>query len=174
MCDWAIREPGSLFVVPDACADPRFADNPLVRGEPRIRFYAGVALRVREGGALGTICIIDPEPRPALTAAQEAGLRIVARQVERQLELRRVTLELLQSRRRSWALVEQASDLVLVLAADGTITFVSAAAMSMLGFLPAERMGTNALDLIHPDDVHVALTSLGETAGAPGMKTPGR
>jgi len=52
-----------LVEIRDAAADPRFADNPLVLGEPRIRFYAGVPLRSREGHAVGTLCVLDREPR---------------------------------------------------------------------------------------------------------------
>src|ERR1700737_3167981 len=52
-----------MFEVGDAGADPRFADNPLVTGEPGIRFYAGFPLRSSEGEAVGTVCVIDRRPR---------------------------------------------------------------------------------------------------------------
>lgn len=61
-CGHAILEDG-VFIVPDALRDPRFADNPLVLHEPHIRFYAGFALRSLNGSKLGTLCIIDREPR---------------------------------------------------------------------------------------------------------------
>ncbi|MFO7691947.1 MAG: ATP-binding protein [Vicinamibacterales bacterium] len=85
-CGHAITQAG-LFVVPDAQQDARFRDNPLVRGEPGIRFYAGAPLVTDEGHALGTICVLDREPR-VLTAAQQAALEALKRQVMAQLELR--------------------------------------------------------------------------------------
>lgn len=76
-----------LFVVEDATCDPRFAEHPLVTGEPGIRFYAAAPLLGSEGRALGTLCVIDRQPRQ-LTREQQDALRILARQVVSQMELR--------------------------------------------------------------------------------------
>jgi len=62
-CDHALAAP-TVLEVPDAAQDPRFAGNPLVVGPPFIRFYAGAPIRLGDGIALGTLCVIDPEPRP--------------------------------------------------------------------------------------------------------------
>lgn len=86
-CSHAIEQEG-LFTVPDATLDPRFRDNPLVKGEPHIRFYAGVPLASREGQALGTLCVLDFVPR-SLTSEQNHALAALERQVAAQLELRR-------------------------------------------------------------------------------------
>ncbi len=61
-CGHALVESEAL-VIPDALADPRFADNPLVLGAPFIRFYAGAPLRVPGSAVLGTLCLIDTRPR---------------------------------------------------------------------------------------------------------------
>lgn len=61
-CGHAILQP-DIFVIEDAMADPRFADNPLVTGPPFIRFYAGAPLEPRPGLRVGTLCLLDPRPR---------------------------------------------------------------------------------------------------------------
>ncbi len=87
ICAYAIQQPG-LFIVPDTRKDGRFAGNPLVAGAPHLRFYAGAPLETPEGLPLGTLCVLDVEPR-TLTSEQQATLLLLARTVMTQLELRR-------------------------------------------------------------------------------------
>ena len=77
-----------VMVVPNALNDERFCANPLVVGEPYVRFYAGAPLRSVEGHNLGTLCVIDRQPRQ-ITAAQTHQLQLLADLVMHELELRR-------------------------------------------------------------------------------------
>lgn len=92
-CAHAILEPESLFIVPDASLDERFADNPLVTEGAQIRFYAGAPLVTPEGAAIGSFCAIDFVPRE-LDEDQKEALRVLARQVMMQLNLRRTVAKL--------------------------------------------------------------------------------
>jgi signal transduction histidine kinase len=77
----------NLLVVEDAIQDERFSSNPLVLGEPHIRFYAGAPLITAAGHALGSLCVIDFVPR-TLDAPQREALRLLSRQVVSQIERR--------------------------------------------------------------------------------------
>lgn len=82
-CAHAITSDG-LLMVPDARQDERFHDNPLVCGDPRIRFYAGCALSAPDGSKLGTLCLLDFEPR-TMDAENQALLRDLANMVQEEL-----------------------------------------------------------------------------------------
>ena len=98
-CAHAIHEPAKTLLVPDARLDERFHDNPLVTGDPHLAFYAGVPLVNEDGLPLGTLCVLDSEPK-SLTNAQLSALNALAAQVMALLELRRSkrTLEGMLSR----------------------------------------------------------------------------
>lgn len=88
-CNHAIRTPATLFEVHDLSADARFAANPLVTDEAGPRFYAGMPLVTPNGSAVGTVCVLDGQPR-TLSAAQRSALEALAR----------ITMNLMEARRR--------------------------------------------------------------------------
>ena len=84
-CGHAISQEGP-FVIEDACQDTRFADNPLVVGDPHIRFYAGQPIHGPDGSRIGTLCIIDRRPR-TFAAEDKAMLADLAAMIDRELSL---------------------------------------------------------------------------------------
>lgn len=91
-CQYVIAEDRPVIVT-DVLGDPRFRDNPLVTGEPHIRFYAGVPLRAYNGTILGSLCLIDREQRAALTDVELERLGDFAGIVMAEADLRRVVAE---------------------------------------------------------------------------------
>lgn len=86
-CTYTILE-DEVMVVPDARLDPRFRFNPLVTGEPGIRFYAGAPLYSVEGYKIGTICLVDSEPHPEFSEKDEALLADLAAITSDQIQIR--------------------------------------------------------------------------------------
>lgn len=92
-CAHAIHQPLDMMVVPDAARDIRFNGNPLVTGDPHVRFYAGAPLVTPSGNAIGALCVMDRVSRE-LSDEQLAALRALSRQVMAHLELRRTVATL--------------------------------------------------------------------------------
>lgn len=161
-CAHAIHGAGP-FVVPDATLDERFADNPLVTGEPRIRAYAGIPLRSSEGLALGTLCVIDHRPRDFTEAELDilrdlvdlARNEVLAREAAQQAETQATqdNLALTDGSALFRAVFEQAAVGIAMVGLDGTWLRFNARLCSILGRTPQALQGSTFQDITHPDDL---------------------
>ncbi|WP_055073809.1 PAS domain-containing protein [Pseudanabaena sp. 'Roaring Creek'] len=137
----------AILTVPDATQDSRFADNPLVVNDPQIRFYTGIPLKTPDNFTLGTLCVIDREPRH-LTPLQIERLTALSRLIISQLELRHSNaIRKTSEAQLSKALMFQQAILnsinFAVIATDllGTIQSFNAGAEAMLGYQATEILG---------------------------------
>ena len=170
-CAEAILEEDFLFV-PDARQDARFDCNPLVVNEPYLRFYAGALLKTEEGLPIGTLCVLDHRPKQ-LTDLQQEALRVLARQVMAQLELRRalaersrqldaaeaserrlrrIQSELSDSEARFRKMADNTPVMMWVTDPDGYCTYLNRVWYDFTGQSEEEALGYGWLDATHPDD----------------------
>lgn len=156
-CAHAILQEG-LFEVPDATLDPRFADNPLVTGQPDIRFYAGAPLTLRDGSCVGTLCVIDRRPRQ-LDDMQREVLCQLARAVAHGLEMRvaarrhrAATEELAASEAWFRAVSGGAPHGVFCCDRAGDCTYTNARWQEIHSLSQPQSLGEGWLAALHPQD----------------------
>jgi len=170
-CAKALLEEDFLLV-PDATRDSRFDCNPLVVNEPHLRFYAGALLKTEEGLAIGTLCVLDTRPRQ-LSDLQQETLRVLARQVMAQMELRRslaernrqleetearerqlrlARTEAAESEARFRNMADNTPVMMWVTDAEGNCTYLNRGWYAFTGQSEAEALGHGWLDATHPDD----------------------
>ena len=156
-----------VMVVEDASLDPRFCDNPLVTGQPKIRFYAGAPLTTPQGQRLGTLCVIDHEPR-RLKPQQIEVLTCLAKQVISLFDLRVANRRLAQEAVFQRAILHNASSAFITVGLDGIITHFNPEAEHMLGYRADEVVGQISPVIFHdPDEVAVRAAQLEEEMGRP-------
>lgn len=133
-CAYAIHSTAP-FVIEDAAADPRFADNPLVTGEPYIRFYAGQPLTGPGGHLVGTLCLIDREPR-TITTEDLALLRDLSSWASDELNsvgLSQALTARTESEQRVRAVMESVADGIATFDESGIIESFNPAAERLFG-----------------------------------------
>jgi len=150
-CGHAILEP-DILEIQDASKDPRFLDNPLVTGDPRIRFYAGAPIKSACGNVLGTLCIIDDQPR-RLSDDERLCLRELADCVEAEL----ATID----RRHLLSVATQTTNGVLITDLAGRIVWVNTGFTRLTGYSLDEVRGQTAISILKGDQSnHAAISQM--------------
>ena len=143
-CGYTILGGGAL-VVEDARLDERFADNPLVTGDPGIRFYAGVPIRDDSGYAIGSLCVIDRSPR-TISRDQLEGLESLASLVSRHVA----------SAHRHDAIMGSALDAIITIDEQSRVIEFNEPASRIFGFTVEEAVGQSLAELIIPPPLREA------------------
>ncbi|MBF0461215.1 MAG: PAS domain S-box protein [Magnetococcales bacterium] len=181
-CAHAIHS-SAIFCVPDAWADPRFADNPLVTQPPNIRFYAGAPLTLASGQRVGTLCAIDSQPRH-LSQEQVAALQDLAHCVVTELQ----TAEVIPLTQRLWereaylhTLLTTLVHGIVTIDDQGIIQSINPATERLFGYTESELRGQTIhrlmpeLDQTAPDgDLHLCLAGDGANRIGSGREGVGQ
>lgn len=149
-CAYTIEEEDILEVT-DTLLDPRFKNNPLVTDAPHIRFYAGVPLRLGNGAAVGSLCVVDHAPRQ-LTDTQRSVLKHLAVAVVQALESRRVAEDSVIAEAGFRALSEASPLGVFATDAMGSCQYTNSRWQAIFGIPEGEALGTGWSRTLHPDD----------------------
>jgi|GEM_PF-515473 len=169
-CDHVVMSEQAM-VVTDARADPRFAENPLVTGEPFIRFYAGVPLRAYNGAILGTLCIIDRKERSTLSFREMERLGDFAAIIMAEADLRRTVVERDEARRMLERAIDYSGIATWQLDTRSDALRWRGAVAELWGsdYLTALQTSEQAFERIHADDRAVVRAALDESmaSGAP-------
>ncbi|WP_120010617.1 PAS domain-containing protein [Teichococcus vastitatis] len=153
ICARVMLEPGEL-VIPDLLEDPRFDRNPLVTSGPGLRFYAGELLVSPDGLPLGTLCVLDTQPRPeGLTDQQRFALKALARQVMGQMELRRtLAQQALEEALQRRTLLSVTDFAIISTNLQGQVLGWNPGAVNLMGWTEAEMVGQSANRIFTPED----------------------
>jgi PAS domain S-box-containing protein len=168
-CAHAIVEPDQVLTIADARLDDRFANHPFVTGDPHVRFYAGAPLVSADGHALGTLCVIDREPRQ-LEPHQTQALQALSRQVMALLEERRTSAALrgaMQALSRSEALFREAYENapigIALVSPEGEWLRVNQSLCDILGYSAEQLTRTTFQAITHPEDLESDLLLMRRT-----------
>lgn len=168
-CAHAIAQDTPLIVA-DANEDERFKDNPLVTGDPNIRFYAGAQVRASGGVALGTLCAIDQIPRE-LTPEEIDTLQDLADLVSKEIQLREALVLSESYLQQSWksqelsealfySVFEKASVGIALVAPNGRWLEVNDELCNIVGYSREELVTLTFQDITYPEDLNADLKHL--------------
>lgn len=154
-----------IFEVPDPLDDPRFRDNPLVTGAPHIRFYAGMPVSSPDGQRIGTLCVIDRQPR-RLNPAQREALHRLGCLASRQLALRRQAILHAREAALQRALLNSAGCALLCTDNQGQLTYLNPTAERLLGQSASALQGQPLCQLLDPRELQAHAVRQGLSAPA--------
>ncbi|MDG1870828.1 MAG: PAS domain S-box protein, partial [Flavobacterium sp.] len=140
-----------VYEITNTLEDATFVDNPLVTGDPNIRFYAGAPIKDENGFNLGTLCVIDTVPRE-LSKQQKESLQLLSNQVVSLLKLRNKNSVLETAQKEFLNFVALSKDLVCIANIDGNFYKVNPAFTTVLGYDVSELEGESFFKFLHPDD----------------------
>lgn len=186
ICAHTIQNPDEVLIVEDARSDGRFSQNPFVTDDPKLVFYAGLAIVNTEGFVLGSLCVIDKAPRK-LDESQIDSLKALANQVVQLLELRKKQSELKKInktlknessyfRKRKFffkTLVENGANGVIVFNEKMEFSYVSPSLEKILGYTLEEAMSMSLIEYAHPDDLGVMSAIIEKVLANPGVPISG-
>ncbi len=162
-CSYTIENPKEPLIIPDTTQDERFLNNPYVKSNPKIKFYAGLAIMSEEGFALGSICVMDSESIQ-LSKVQIDSLRILASQIQKLLTLRRshsrllsTSIELKLKSSQLEKFFEANIDLFSICTKDLQVITLNKSWENTLGFTLDEFKEKGLKYFIHPEDLHRSL-----------------
>lgn len=157
-CKHIIKNDIDQLIVEDARQDKRFENNPLVLNAPNISFYAGVPLTYTNGIRLGSLCVIDDQPKK-LSNEQIKALETLAEQVVQLFELRKVKKEANQKSEELEKIINSSLDVICTINREGTFLQINNACKNIWGYKPKEMIGKNYIDFVCEDDRQMTLES---------------
>lgn len=161
-CTHAV-ESGEKLIVEDALLDERFNENPLVKANPHIRFYAGIPIKSIAGYSIGTLCVIDSKPK-TLSQNELAALEDLSDLATREIRVRERMLKSEKSRITSENkfknLFENAAIGIAMVEPDGRWREVNDELCDIVGYSRVELMQLTFQDITHPEDLETDLSLL--------------
>ncbi|WP_425420199.1 ATP-binding protein [Phaeodactylibacter xiamenensis] len=168
-CQYAIVD-GETLIVNDAHEDKRFEDNPLVTGNPNIRFYAGHPITNEQGHSLGTLCVIDDKPRSA-TPEQIELLKGLAETAMSLIACRKINYRLEIYKR----FFDESLNLMCIVDMQGICREINPFFMKKLGWEQSQLLSRPLMDFFHPDDQEQAYAQLAKlNEGEPAVEFENR